>query len=589
MPSRLGGAREPLVPLNVTPEAVTVYRSVMDRRQFLQAGIAGGLGAAAAMHLPSLVRAGTLSPGGPFRHGVAAGDPLPDAMVIWTRVTVNDNAVPGSGIGADVTVSWQVATDDAFANAVATGSVVATAARDHTVKVDVTDLSPATTYYYRFRAQGAWSRVGRARTAPASAAANTALRFGLVSCANYEGGFFSAYRHLAARDDLDFVLHVGDYIYEYGPGSYGPGPSIGRTHDPAHEIVSLADYRRRHGQYKADPDLQALHARCAWIVTLDDHEVTNDTWSAGAENHQPASEGDFFQRRARALQAYREWMPMRAPDPADLDRIYRRLRFGTLADLHMLDLRQYRSRQVGTLLPGGIGSVEEAIDDPDRTITGTDQMTWLLDGLAAGGATWRLVGNPLMITPVLFPPLPADVARPVADLTGLYPGDGLPYNVDQWDGYQADRRRVLEYITGNGIDNVAFLTGDIHSSWACDLPLDPALYPASPSVAVELVGTSVTSDNLDELLIENGTPEPAAHAGSIAIEESIRALNRHVHLLEFRAHGYSVVNVTPARLQMDWYFLSDRTDPAATASLAYSYEVLEGSNRVRPVGSLLPA
>ena len=560
----------------------------MDRRGFLKAGLAGGAGAAAALHLPAFASADILSSTNPFRHGVAAGDPLSDALVIWTRVTVNDNAIPGSGIGADLTVSWEVATNGAFTTVVASGSVVASATSDHTVKIDVGGLSAATTYYYRFRAQGTWSRVGRARTAPATSAANTALRFGLVSCANYEGGFFSAYRHLAARDDLDFVLHVGDYIYEYGPGAYGPGPALGRTHEPAHEIVSLSDYRRRHGQYKADPDLQELHARNAWVVTLDDHEVTNDTWSAGAENHQPATEGDFFQRRARALQAYREWMPIRVPDPANPDRIYRSLRFGTLADLHLLDLRQYRSQQASTLLPGGLGSIDGIIDDPDRTITGSDQMTWLQNGLSGGGATWRLVGNPLMITPVLFPPLPAAVARPVADLTGLYPGDGIPYNVDQWDGYQADRRRLLEFIAANGIDNVAFLTGDIHSSWACDLPLDPALYPVSPSVAVELVGTSVTSDNLDELLIENGMPAPAATVGSIAIEEGIKGLNRHIKLLEFRAHGYSVVDVTPDRMQMDWYFLSDRTDPTATQTKAFSYEVLEGANRVRPVGSLLP-
>ena len=556
----------------------------MDRREFLRASAVGGAGALAVMHLPgdrAVAALAAASGGHAFRHGVAAGDPLPDGVVIWTRVTPNDNAVPGSGIGGDLNVGWEVATDPAFAVVVATGSAVASAASDHTVKVDVRGLLPGVQYYYRFRAQGRFSPSGSARTAPAPGTAVAALRLGLVSCANYEGGYFAAYRHLAAQPDIDYVLHVGDYIYEYPVGAYGPGPSIGRSHEPAHEIVTLSDYRRRHGQYKADPDLQALHARCAWLVTLDDHEVTNDTWSGGAENHQPA-EGDFFARRRAALQAYREWMPIRTPDSGDPDRVFRRYQLGSLVDLHLLDLRQYRDKQVSTLpTPGGLGSIDAEAGSPLRTITGQSQMAWLQSGLSIPAATWRLVGNPLMITPVLFPPLPEDVARPVSDMTGLYPPDGVPYNVDQWDGYQADRRSLLSHIALNGIDNVVFVTGDIHSSWACDLPLDPGTYPADPSVAVELVGTSVTSDNLDELLIENGLDARAAREASIGIEEGVKSMNRHIKLLEFRSHGYAVLDITSARLRMDWYLLSDRVDPAATAARGFSAEVLAGSNAVR--------
>jgi alkaline phosphatase D len=291
-----------------------------------------------------------------FRHGVASGDPWPHSVVLWSRVTPIPAATPGSGLGPDVTVRWEVSTEVGFTGVVRRGAVTTGARRDHTVKVVADGLRPATTYYYRFVLDGVPSAVGQTRTAPAVHALPRRVRFGVVSCSNWQAGWFAAYRHLAVRGDLDAVLHLGDYLYEYGSGEYGYGQGNVdvRTHEPRHETLSLRDYRRRHGQYKTDPDLQALHAAAPWVVTWDDHESANDAYASGAENHS-AAEGTWGARRAAAYRAYDEWMPVRLAATAALGdgpRIYRRLRFGRLADLSMLDLRTYRSRQVAPSLTG---------------------------------------------------------------------------------------------------------------------------------------------------------------------------------------------------------------------------------------------
>ena len=507
-----------------------------------------------------------------FQHGVASGDPLPTSVVLWTRVTPTAGSQPGSGVGPRVTVGWEVARDVGFRHVVARGRAVTGPERDHTVKVDATGLSPGSRYFYRFSLDRAVSAVGRTRTAPAPSASPERLRMALVSCSNWEAGYFSAYRHLAARTDLDAVLHLGDYLYEYGTGSYGYGQSnlVVRAHEPAHEMVTLADYRQRHGQYKTDPDLQALHAAAPWVTTWDDHESANDAWSGGAENHQPDSEGDWATRRAVARTAYDEWMPVRLSGTAaagDGVEVYRHLQFGRLADLSMLDLRSHRSQQVA---PTELG----AVADPSRTITGEAQMQFLKDRLAEGDAVWKLVGNPVMVSPVVFPPLDQYVTGPIADLTGLLPPDGLPYNVDQWDGYTADRRELVDFLADRGIANTVFLTGDIHSAWACELPVDPGTYPLSRSVAVELVATSVTSNNLDDI---TGS---APRTSSLAVEEAIRTTNRHVRHLDFDSHGYSVLTLTPQAAQMDWYVISDRADPDATAAWSTGWRVAVGTNRL---------
>ncbi|MDH6610681.1 alkaline phosphatase D [Streptomyces sp. SAI-208] len=497
-----------------------------------------------------------------FLHGVASGDPLPDGILLWTRVTPTAEAVPGSGLGPDTEVGWVVAEDKAFTNVVAKGSVTATAASDHTVKADVRGLRPATDYWFRFSAGGTDSPAARTRTAPAADAAVANLRFGVVSCANWEAGWFSAYRHLAARGDLDAWLHLGDYIYEYGTGQYGTRDTVVRQHAPTHEILTLADYRTRHGRYKTDPDLQALHAVAPVVAIWDDHEFANDAWSGGAENHTEGTEGAWAARQAAAKQAYFEWMPVRT---ATAGTTYRRLRFGKLADLSLLDLRSFRSQQVGV----GNGSV----DDPDRTLTGRAQLDWLKAGLKSSDTTWRLVGNSVMISPFAIGSLSADLLKPLAELLGL-PKEGLALNTDQWDGYTDDRRELLAHLRSNAIRNTVFLTGDIHMAWANDVPVNAGTYPLSASAATEFVVTSVSSDNLDDIL---KVPEGTVTALAAPV---IQLANRHVHWVDTDRHGYGVLDITAERAQMDYYVLSDKTQRNATSAWARSYRTRTGTQKV---------
>ena len=515
-----------------------------------------------------------------FAHGVASGDPLPRAVVLWTRVTPTPAATPGSGAGPRVTVQWEVATDRRFRRVVRRGRASTGPEQDHTVKVDADRLRPGRWYYYRFRLGGVTSPVGRTRTAPAATADVARLRVGVVSCSHYEYGFFAAYRHLAERDDLDAVLHLGDYLYEREPGEGNI-----RAHDPRHEIVSLSDYRRRHAQYKADPDLQRLHARLPFIATWDDHEVTNDSWRDGAENHDPdQGEGEYGARKARAHRVYDEWMPVRmggSADTGDGTRLFRRLQWGRLADIAMLDLRSYRDEMVSTAAPFPLPQLQTEADDPGRTITGNGQMAWLKKVLLRRETRWKLIGNSVMIAPLSFAQLPRDAVAAINEVTGEVPSDGVPINLDQWDGYTADRRELFDHLVTNEVDNAVFLTGDIHSAWANDLPLDAATYPVTGTAGVEFVCTSVTSSNIDDV---TGTPP---RTGTLAIEATLQANNRHVRYLNFDDHGYSVLDVTRERAQMDYYALEDRTRRGSAAHLTASWLTRSGTQRVEPASTPL--
>ncbi|MER8060803.1 alkaline phosphatase [Streptomyces sp. SID8366] len=497
-----------------------------------------------------------------FLHGVASGDPLPDGILLWTRVTPAPDATPGSGVGPDTVVSWVVATDKALTQVVSKGSTTATAASDHTVKADIRGLQPATDYWFRFSSGGTDSPVARTRTAPAATADISGLRFGVVTCANWEAGYFSSYRHLAARSDLDAWLHLGDYIYEYKTGEYAARGKVIRQHAPANEIITLADYRTRHGKYKTDADLQALHLKAPVIAIWDDHEFADNAWSGGAVNHTEGAEGTWTARKAAAKQAYFEWMPVR---PAIEGTTYRRLRFGKLADLSLLDLRSFRSQQVS----GTSGSV----DDAGRTITGRAQLDWLKAGLTASDTKWRLVGNSVMIAPFVIGSLTADLLGPLAQLLDL-PQGGIGINTDQWDGYTHDRRELLDHLTSNNIGNTVFLTGDIHMSWANDVPVDAGTYPLSRSAATEFVITSMTSDNLDDIV---KVPEGVVSAVAAPL---IEAANRHVHWVDTDRHGFGVLDITADRAQMDYYVLSDRTDQNATAKWERSYRTRTGTQKV---------
>ena len=583
-PEGIGGV-EVLV-TQPTHQTETTHEPVagVDRRRVIATGGALAAGAVAVPLSGLGHRAPASAAVRHFAHGVASGDPLPTAVVIWTRVTPTAAAQPGSGAGPSATVVWQVSTDSRFATVVRSGRFTTTATRDHTVKVDVTGLRPGTRYWYRFSYGGQSSLVGRTRTAPAAGAAVESLRFGVASCANLQGGWFSAYRHLAARDDLFAILFLGDYVYEYAPGQFGYGKSQRdiRPHVPARETVTLADYRQRHAQYKQDVDLQALHAKYPFVLTWDDHETANDTWTEGAENHQP-EEGDFATRRRVSLQAYDEWQPVRLSGTAQLDdgtQIYRGFTYGSLIDLSLLDLRSYRNAP-GEEFDTNVG----VVNDPDRKIAGDVQRSWLERRLSASKARWRLVANPVMISPVLIPPLPAAVSQALTDVTKLthlpspLPGEGVPYNTDQWDGYPFERRRLLEHISSQNIPNVVFLTGDIHSGWACDVPRDKGLYPLGGSIATELVTTSVTSNNLDDIV------GFAPRTGSVAVETAVQLLNRHIKYINFDDHGYSVLDVTPERVQMDWFIISDRADPRATSSRTRSFRVKDKLPYVEPTST----
>ncbi|WP_282784403.1 MULTISPECIES: alkaline phosphatase D family protein [unclassified Nocardia] len=530
----------------------------LDRRTVLT-------GSTAAVAATLLTRATARAEHPVFQHGLASGDPLPDRVILWTRVTPSAAATPGSGVGEPVRVRWEVATDEGFGTVVASGTHTATADSDHTVKVDVSGLAAGRDYRYRFTALDQTSPIGRTRTAPATGDAPDRLRFGVVSCANWEAGFFSAYRHLTVRTDLDAVVHLGDYLYEYEAGEYGGRLGSARRHEPAHEIVSLADYRIRHAQYKTDPDLTNLHATLPFICIWDDHETANDAWAGGAENHTPGAEGDWQQRRAAALQAYLEWMPVRAG--AD-GRLYRRLRFGTLAELSMLDLRSYRTQQVQA------GPGWRQVDAPDRSITGPAQMDWVTNGLVSAPVTWKLVGNPVMIAPLVFPPLDPATTAALTQLIGI-PEGGIPANLDQWDGYTADRKRLLTAITDNQVGDVVFLTGDIHSSWAADLPLDAATYPASPTAGAEFVVPSVTSQSVGDIM---RTPPRTV---SVAAEGALQSVNRHLRYVEVDSHGYGVLHVDAEQAQMDWFYVGDVADPNTGVRHGASFAVRRGG-RVEP-------
>ncbi|MEU6443772.1 alkaline phosphatase D family protein [Streptomyces sp. NPDC047046] len=516
----------------------------------------------------SAVLAGTLVPAARaasplFLHGVASGDPLPDGFLLWTRVTPAPDATPGSGRGAAGEVGWEVAEDADFVRVVARGTVRTGPEQDHTVKADVRGLRPATTYHYRFTRGDERSPAGRTRTAPAAEARVDGARFGVVSCTNWEAGYFAAYRHLAARTDLDAVLHLGDYVYEYASGDYPKKPV--RPHSPRNETLTLADYRLRHATTKTDADVQAVHARHPFIAIWDDHEFANDAWSGGAENHTPGTEGDWAARVAAAKQAYFEWMPVR---PSTAGTVYRRVGWGGLAELHMLDLRSFRSEQART----GAG----AVDDPERSITGRAQLDWLKAGLSASAAQWQLIGTSVMISPLAFGALPAELLGPLRDLLGI-PAGGLAINPDQWDGYTDDRRELLAHLRAENIRDAVFLTGDIHSAWANDVPVNAATYPLSASAATEFVVTSVTSDNIDDIL---GVPPQSVSPLAVA---ALRAANRHVHWADLDSHGYGVLDVTAARAQMDYYVLSDRKDPAATSSWDRSYATRSGARKLERV------
>ena len=357
-----------------------------------------------------------------FVHGIASGDPTPTQVVLWTRIT-QPGAVP-------VEASWTIARTPRIADVVASGTALATADRDWTVHVDVGGLEPGQTYWYGFAALGAISPVGQTRTLPVGGADH--MRLAMVSCAKFNAGFFNAYRRIAEREDLDFVLHLGDYVYEAGqvpPASHTPGANIGRPFEPANECVTLEDYRTRYGQYRRDPDTQAMHARHPLIATLDDHELADGAWRDGSVEHRSERDDPWSERRAAAFRARWEWLPARPPDPDDPERVYREVAFGDLADMFLIETRSRRDAPVG----GAAGMA------PDRTQLSQIQREWLLSGLDASTARWRIVANSSVLGQMWHETLAGEAYRPLAVVKLIAP-DGNGPDSDQWDGYPAEAR-----------------------------------------------------------------------------------------------------------------------------------------------------
>ncbi|MDK8822751.1 phosphodiesterase [Corynebacterium sp. HMSC08F01] len=546
-------------------------KSRVNRRIFLQtvaatvAAAALGTGGAVAARRSTVSTPEVPTPadqwGLPFLHGVASGDPLPDRVVLWTRVTPSREALPGSGLGDDIELEWQIDTNEDFTHP-KTGSATASAESDHTVHVDPDGLDPDTEYFYRFIVKsgeyaGASSPIGRTLTAPAKDADVDTLNLAIASCANWESGFFSAYADMAQRaraGEIDHVVFLGDYIYEYPTGEYVGKSGVARMHHPEWEITTLEDYRQRYGRYRTDLNLQAAHAACPWIVVWDDHESANNSWREGAENHTDGRvEGKWAQREAAAMQAYYEWLPVRRSALIEAPGIYRSFQFGNLAQLTMMDLRTFRDEE----------TTSDNFANDERTMLGDEQFAWVAEQLQQSTARWDVLGNSVMVSPMRFATIPDNEKANIAAGYMKERATGIAVNSDQWDGYAAERDRLLTMLDEQE-SNALFLTGDIHSEWANSI--------ASPSgfgeIGCEMVTTSISAPNVDEILTTAfGTYHKEDNSTSLLVEQTIRDANPWVSHIDFDAHGYGVASIHYDYVDMLYYRVSDVEDPDASVSL----------------------
>jgi alkaline phosphatase D len=476
----------------------------------------GALGLGAGLGVAGLGAAGCATTGdvasskGAFQHGIASGDPTQTSVLIWTRVTPE--------LEGPMSVAWGVARDSGFKDVVKRGTFNTGPERDYTVKVDVQGLEPGQLYYYWFSVGRTSSPGGATRTLPATGVSD--YRMAVVSCSNWPFGYFNAYREIArrgAQGKIDAVIHLGDYIYEYSVNGYGSaiGKELGRNHVPEHETITLADYRQRHAQYKSDPDLQAAHAVAPWFCTWDDHESTNNSYRTGAENHQADTEGDWSVRKAVAVQAYLEWMPVRDPEAGKArEAIWRKFEIGDLATLFLLESRLvgrgeditygeiYLAADVDR--PAIVDRIKARINDPNRTMLGFEQEAWLADGLkqsAAAGKKWQVLGNQVTMAKVQMPDLqrhltPEQYATVPQGAKRSYSTArwGLEWNPDAWSGFPQARERLYQAAKAANARLVT-LTGDTHTAWANEL------HDASGQKrGVEFGCTSVTSNGVGDSL-----------------------------------------------------------------------------------------
>jgi len=461
----------------------------------------------------------------PFYHGVASGDALSDRVILWTRVTPD--------VPASLTVDWLIATDTLFTDIVNSGTTTTDSTKDYTVKVDATGLQPDTWYYYIFKHEGENSLIGRTRTMPVGD--NTHIRMAVASCASIgSGDYFNAYLSIARRNDIHAVVHLGDYMYEYaGGGLTGTGIPI----LPNTETTTLDKYRQRYATYRLDPYLRRLHQQYPFYTVWDDHESANNSWEGGSNNHTPGVEGDWQVRKAEAKQANFEWLPRREQAPGDYT-IYRTFSIGNLADLVMLDTRLEGRDEQATNSAG--------YQDTNRTILGTTQRAWLLDELSGSQAKWKIIGQQVMFAPLI----------------------ATTFTNDMWDGYEGDRNRIVNHVMNNNIENVVVLTGDIHSSWANDVPQKGVSYNAGTgagSAFVEFICSSITSGS-----------------GSFNLNaQTVQLLAPHVKYLDLTKRGYLVIDIDSNRAQSDWTYVSNIDNAVFTESTPVSWYVNKGERHVR--------
>ena len=534
-----------------------------------------------------------------FLHGVASGDPLKDRVILWTRITPQDTSLR-------LEVVWEIATDDKFTQVINTGKVQTASAQDFTVKVDADKLKSGQTYYYRFKFGSVISPVGRTKTLPET---TSSVQFAVCSCSNYPAGYFYVYKEMA-KQEVDAIIHLGDYIYEYGKDGYATEEAVklGRTlaADNDKEIIKLDDYRKRYALYHTDSDLQAAHARHPFIVIWDDHELANDTWKDGAENHQ-ANEGNFLDRKLAALQAYFEWMPIRPVFATDHLNIYRQFDFGSLVQLTMLDTRILaRDKQLDyanymTASGLDIAKFQTDLTSTTRTLMGYTQREWLQKKMAQSTATWNVLGQQVLMAKML---IPAELLLSLSAITSgnvtaetlakmnqqiielvtlkvrLKSGDPTltaaekarvttvaPYNLDAWDGYYAERE--ILYGTLKTLNKkVVVLAGDTHNAWSADLHTQ-----AGDFVGVELATSSVSSPGMEKYL---SIPLAQLQQFEMAFTTLIDELN----YTNLNQRGYLKVSFTAQQVQADWIFLNSIKEKTYTVDTTRAHQVVLNNNLV---------
>ncbi|WP_291078623.1 alkaline phosphatase D family protein [Hyphomonas sp.] len=562
------------------------------RRGLLGAAATGTLSVAAcATPAPAAPKTAPYAGEVEFLHGVASGDPLPDRVILWTRVT------PKSGTGP-IPVTYEVMDPADPAAPILTGTATASESRDFCVKVDVTGLKPGTAYLYKFKvateAGEIVSREGRTKTT--SATGSAPVRMGVVSCSNWQFGFFNAYEALSREEDLDVIIHLGDYFYEYGVDGYGGdvATSIGREHDPVTEVVTLADYRMRHAQYKTDPNLQAAHAKAPWICTWDDHESTNNSYRTGAQNHNPEDgEGDWTDRKQAAIQAYFEWQPLREPAAGNItSAVWRSFTFGDVATIHALESRLTgRSPDVSwfdalagvtdqEVMQQRVAETLRTIRDPSRTMLGAEQEAWLAGELKSSvekGKSWQVLANQVVMASTTLPNFqktltPEQLAAQdngfVKTLLG-FSTLGLPFNLDAWDGFPAARERLY---AGAAAANAKLVTlaGDTHTAWVNTLQ-----DANGEQRGVEFGCTSITS------------PGSGAYIKDIPdLGEQVMAANEDVVWHDPFSRGYTIVTLTPEAARAEYRTVSNILSHDYTVETVAVYETRQQDGKLTDLASL---